>query len=80
MGGKHSKRFCPRHYNSSSYGPSPTWDSSSYGPSSEIPSESHAQLAAKQKIQRRYSRIAKNYNSLDEVCLLSLVFAYHVCC
>ena len=55
MGGKYSKRFRPRRYNSSSYGPSPAWDYSSYGPSSGIPSETHAQPAGKQKLQRRYS-------------------------
>lgn len=70
MGGRHSKSIRPRRYSSSSYGPSPAWDSSSYGPSPTVPSETYAQPAqpaTKQKLQRRYSRIADNYNSLDEV-------------
>jgi E3 ubiquitin-protein ligase RGLG len=69
MGGKHSKglRWKRPSYSSSSYGPSPAWNSSSYYPSSAVTSETYTQPVAKNKLQRRYSRIADNYNSLDEV-------------
>ncbi|KAF3796817.1 E3 ubiquitin-protein ligase [Nymphaea thermarum] len=74
MGGKQSKRksrdYPPSYnYNSYNYGPPPPYRPSSSwnAPSHAPPSETYVQPEMKHKLQRRYSRIADNYNSLDQV-------------
>ncbi|CAN6479655.1 unnamed protein product [Victoria cruziana] len=74
MGGKQSKRksrdYSSSHnYSSYNYGPPPSYaPSSSWNPPSYAPSsEAYMQPDMKNKLQRRYSRIADNYNSLEQV-------------
>ncbi|XP_057840562.2 E3 ubiquitin-protein ligase RGLG2 [Cryptomeria japonica] len=69
MGGKSSKIFRQRSqsWGARSYESPQTWNSSSYGQQSH-PSDTRVESEAnKHKLQRRYSRIADNYDSLDKV-------------
>lgn len=91
MGGRNSKEPSRREFDSFGYDNSAAWDQFSYPPPSPYPqqypytpsSDYGSQTPQPQRrLDRKYSRIADNYSSLDEVkslfCLMSVIFAVSV--